>query len=180
MDLCLAPILSIQADSLSGNVVDDGTQTGSVHVSTWHPQTGNKSLKLDGAGDFVNVGAVDLSGSALSIEYYFRGSSIQSAVRQQSGGWIVAGWSGLHILSNDGGVSGISAGANATDERWHHVVLTWEQGAADGFRSYLDGELVDSRDASNDPIPDHAADLFLGSIGGTGEFANGELDEVAV
>ena len=67
--LCLgAPLHLASAGSLSGNVIYDGAQAGSVRLDAWQPQTDNKSLKLDGNGDFVNVGAVDLSGSALSVE----------------------------------------------------------------------------------------------------------------
>ena len=64
----------------------------------------------------------DLSGPELTIQYWFKGSSIQSAVRQQSGGWIVAGWNNMHILSHDGGTGGIDAGF-AVDGQWHHLVL---------------------------------------------------------
>ncbi|NCF94978.1 MAG: hypothetical protein GWQ05_29065 [Verrucomicrobiaceae bacterium] len=180
--LCLgAPLHLASAGSLSGNVIYDGAQAGSVRLDAWQPQTDNKSLKLDGNGDFVNVGAVDLSGSALSVEYFFRGSSLQSAVRQQGGGgFLVAGWNGQHIISSDGSTNGIAISGVVTDGRWHHVVLTWEQGAADGFRSYVDGELVDSRDGGSDPIPDIGDNLILGAFQGTAEFTNGELDEVAV
>ena len=184
LGLCLAPLLSLHADSLSGNVVYEGLQEGDLVVQTWIPKPGNKALIVDGDGDFAEIAGgeegIDLSGSEITIEYWFKGSSIQSAVRQQAGGWIVAGWNGQHILSNDGGTGGISAG-DAADGQWHHVVLSWEQGAPNGFASYLDGVLVEARDGGADPIPSQAgAPLFFGAFNGAFEFASGIIDEVAI
>ena len=171
---------NIQAASISGTISYEDEQSGSVHIKTTRTQTGNRTLKLDGDGDSVEVESLtDLSGSELTVQYWFKGSSIQSAVRQQSGGWIVAGWNNLHILSQDGGTGGIDAG-NAVDGKWHHLLLSWKQGAANGFRSYLDGQLVASRDAADAPIPAHNAALYFGAFNGVGEFTNGELDEIAV
>ncbi len=169
-----------RAASVAGNVTYDGTQTGSVNVRLTQTSSGNRTLRLDGDGDHVIINSVtDLSGPEISVQYWFRGSSIQSAVRQQGGGWIVAGWNNMHIISNDGGVNGISAG-NATDGNWHHLVLTWKQGAPNGFASYLDGRMVESRDAADDPIPAHNAPLYFGAFQGQFEFSDGELDEIAV
>ena len=66
----------------------------------------NSVLRLDGDGDYVKTPLTNLSGDELTIQYWFRGDSLQSAVRQQSSGWIVAGWNGKHILQNDEGVNG--------------------------------------------------------------------------
>ncbi|MEM7386963.1 MAG: LamG-like jellyroll fold domain-containing protein, partial [Verrucomicrobiota bacterium] len=57
---------------------------------------------------------------------------------------------------------------------------TWKQDSANGFTSYLDGQLVTSRDSSTSPIPAHEASLFFGAFNGAGEFANGCLDEIAI
>ena len=114
---------SIQAASISGTIRYEDEQSGSVHVKATRTLTGNRTLKLDGDGDSVMVESLtDLSGSELTVQYWFKGSSIQSAVRQQSGGWIVAGWNNMHILSQDGGTGGIDAG-NAVDGKWHHLLL---------------------------------------------------------
>ncbi|MCB1096273.1 MAG: immunoglobulin domain-containing protein, partial [Verrucomicrobiae bacterium] len=136
-------------------------------------------LSLDGDGDFVETTLKDLSGPELTIQYWFKGSNIQSAVRQQSAGFIVAGWNNLHILSHDGSTAGIAAG-NTTDGAWHHVAMTWKQGTAGGLTSYLDGEVVESRDSVDEPIPNHDANVFLGAFNGAGEFANGMLDDVSI
>jgi hypothetical protein len=174
-------LVSIQAGSISGTVDYQDSETGNITVVATSSLDGNKALQLDGDGDYVVVESVqDLSGSEITIQYWFRGSSIQSAVRQQGGGWIVAGWNNSHIISNDGGVNGIEAGPLATDGNWHHLVLSWKQGAPGGFASYLDGRLVESRDAADDPIPSHNSPLYFGAFQGQFEFANGELDEIAI
>ncbi|MCB1096824.1 MAG: hypothetical protein KDN22_14715, partial [Verrucomicrobiae bacterium] len=169
------------AGSISGSVVYDGAQEGALTVQTWQSKPGNRALQLDGDGDYVVVDTLtNLSGSEITVQYWFKGSSFQSAVRQQSGGWIVAGWNGLHILSQDGGTQGISAGDNVTDGNWHQLTMTWKQGTVGGFRSYLDGQLVEARDSVDAPIPDHAAATYIGSINGSGEFSSGMIDEVAI
>lgn len=170
------------AGSISGVVHYNDEQTGSIQILVSRTLPGNKSLKLDSNGDYVIVDSLtDLSGSEISVQYWFRGSSIQSAVRQQGGGrWIVAGWNNQHILSHDGSTDGIAAGDAVIDGNWHQVTMTWKQNAAEGFRSYLDGRLVDQRDSVDAPIPNINAPLYFGAFNGTGEFANGELDEIAV
>ena len=90
-------------------------------------RTAGAALDFDGVDDYVSTTLDDLSGDALTIEYWFKGQSLQSAVRQQGPvDFIVAGWNvGLHILSNDGGTGdGIAVGAAATDGAWHHVAMT--------------------------------------------------------
>ena len=170
------------AGSISGVVRYNDEQTGSIQILASRTLPGNKSLKLDGNGDYVIVDSLtDLSGEEITIQYWFRGSSIQSAVRQQGGGnYIVAGWNNQHILSHDGGTSGISADEAVIDGNWHQVTMTWKQNTAGGFRSYLDGRLVDQRDSVDAPIPNINAPLYFGAFNGNGEFANGELDEIAV
>ena len=101
----------MRAGSLSGTIRYEGEQEGSIYLKATRALSGNRSLLLDGNGDSVAIESLsDLSGPELTIQYWFKGSSIQSAVRQQSGGWIVAGWNNMHILSHDGGTGGIDAG----------------------------------------------------------------------
>ena len=179
-----AKIFVVPADhvSIAGNLRYTGLPAGKIHVTAVEFLPGNQALKLDGEGDFVEVADLtDLSGAEITIQYWFRGRSIQSAVRQQSGGnYIVAGWNRKHILSNDGGTDGVSAGANFDDGRWHHLAMTWEIAAINGFRSYLDGKLVDQRDSAAEEIPFQTAALYFGSFNGQDEFAEGELDEIAI
>ena len=92
-----------------------------------------EALSFNGKGAHAVSNLKDLSGDAITIEYWFKGKSTQSAVRQQGGaGFIVAGWNGKHILSNDGSTNGLPTG-NATDGKWHHLAMTWERHTTDGF-----------------------------------------------
>ena len=176
----IATSTQLGAATLSGKVEYADSQSGPISISAVRQDVNNRVLHLDGERDFVRIPSVtDLSGSEISIQYWFRGASFQSAVRQQGGGWIVAGWNGTHILSHDGGTGGIAAG-KANDGSWHHVMLTWKQGAAKGFASYLDGKLVEARDAVDSAIPNHNSALYFGSFQGVAEFTTGELDEIAV
>jgi hypothetical protein len=140
------------------------------------------SLIFDGKGAHValpNEFPQAMSGlEAVTVEYWFKGSVFQSAVRWQDGPYFVAGWNGLHIISTDGGTgAGIQVGP-AADGTWHHVAMTWEM---DGlFTSYLDGELVEERDAGFEPLPIISSMAYLGAYQGTSEFTDGKLDEVRV
>ena len=156
--------------------------------------TTSNALNFDGTNDFVSLSTIDFTNcgtaplnlsSAITIEYWFKGSNIQSAVRFQNGSdYISAGWgtagSFKHILSNSGGTDGVSVGAAATDGNWHHVAMTWQKGEINGFRSYLDGQLVEAKNADYYDLPSFSSGMFLGSFNGTDEFMNGSLDEVRV
>ena len=166
---------------ISGVIQYEGDQIGPVRIAASQIQEGNRVLFLDGNGDFAITTLTDLSGSEITVQYWFRGSSIQSAVRQQSGGgWIVAGWNKQHILSFDGGTTGISAGDSAIDGNWHHLAMTWKPNARGGFRSYLDGRLIEQRNSADAEIPNLNAQVHFGAFNGTREFANGKLDEIAI
>ena len=135
------------AADISGTVTYSGTRTGPVQVSAVETLPGDYVLELGGAG-YVETTLTNLPSSAISIQYWFRGSSLQSAVRQQASGYIVAGWQNtVDILSNDGGTSGISVGNGVLDGNWHELTMTWQEDTPNGFASYLDGELITSRDS---------------------------------
>jgi trimeric autotransporter adhesin len=149
--------------------------------------TTNNALNFDGTNDYVEIkncsgAALDVL-NAITIEYWFKGSNIQSAVRVQNGsGYIVAGWStGLHIISSDGGTTGgLSVGATAMNGNWHHVAMTWQRNTTNGFKSYLDGQLVAQRTSLDVALPSINSGMYLGAYNGTSEFMNGTLDEVRV
>ena len=169
--------------TVSGAINYDGVQSGPIHVSVTHLRPDNQVLSLDGNGDYAITPLTDLSGSEISIQFWFRGSSVQSAVRQQDGrNYIVAGWNGRHILSFDGGHNGMSAGgASVTDGNWHQLTMTWKGNIPqNGFRSFLDGRLIESRNCANTDIPNLEAPVYFGSWNGILEFANGQLDEIAI
>jgi Concanavalin A-like lectin/glucanases superfamily len=130
--------------------------------------------------------------TGITIEYWFKGTKIQSAFRLQNGEkFIVAGWretDPVHFFSNEGPNKLLDiktkAGGSVQDNQWHHIAVTWSRGTKDGFKSYVDGELVHQRDASNAPIPDFVGKTAdLGAFvddGNKSEFTKGELARVRV
>ena len=148
----------------------------------------NNSLSFDGVDDYVETFLNDLSGSEITIEYWFKGSYLSSAIRQQGGGqYICSGYSYHHpddpdhILSNDGGDGDpIKVGAASIDGSWHHIAMTWKQDTENGYRSFLDGDSIDARNSSNSPLPGITDNLLLGAYNGTGQFLNGILDEIRI
>ncbi|XWK86464.1 MAG: LamG-like jellyroll fold domain-containing protein [Phormidium sp.] len=141
-------------------------------------------MKFDGVNDYIKTTAKFPTANEITIEYWFKGSSLQSALRQQEGGnYIVAGWQGLHIISSDGGTgTGIKVGDAATNGSWHHIAMTWKANTVNGFVSYLDGVVVAQRNSANVALPTFSTSqpIFLGSYVGTGEFTNGQLSEVRI
>jgi hypothetical protein len=169
-------------------VIENNDPTNShdtVNVSgrgCFRPSNAGYALRFDGTNDYVRTQLNDLSGDQLTIEYWFKGSSLQSAVRQQDDfNYIVAGWSGIHILSVDGGTSsGVSVGGAATDGNWHHVAMTWQRNSSNGFTSYLDGSIVNQRASADVSIPVISDDVLFGSFHGSSEWTNGVLDEIRI
>ncbi|MCB0595114.1 MAG: DUF11 domain-containing protein, partial [Phaeodactylibacter sp.] len=157
-------------------------------LTTPTPSATDNGLDFDGVDDhvelFTGCPADNLfpGGDAITVEYWFKGANSQSAVRMQNeGGYIVTAWqNNVHILSNDGGANGISIGTGFDDGNWHHIAFTWQRNTANGFKSYLDGQLVAQRQSSDAPIPSFNSGAYLGAYNGTSEFMNGKLDEVRI
>jgi len=158
-------------------------------INCLHAQ--NNCLQFDGINDYVALPSslytthFGASGGQLTIEYWFKGSQLQSPVRfQDAGGWVVAGWMSppQFIISTDGGTSGLTIGTDAAieDGQWHHVACVWQRSTVGGFRVYLDGVLTASRDSGSSSLPAISSGLCLGALGGTSEFLAGSLDEVRI
>jgi alpha-tubulin suppressor-like RCC1 family protein len=145
-------------------------------------------LNFDGVNDNVvlpvNIGNTLSNGTEITIEYWFKGTNIQSAVRiQNGGGWIVAGWGDpnnpLFLVSTDGGINGVSCGSIVNDNTWHHLAFVWKKN--DTFATYLDGVLQNSRVAANVNLPIFSGTTaYIGSFYGSSEFMNGNIDDVRI
>ena len=164
-----------------------GTTATQVFTTDVTTNTTNSSLNFDGLNDCVSIencsGSAFAFSDALTIEYWFKGSNMQSAVRFQpdASTYIVMGWSNSkHIISTSGGTSGVNIGTGATDGNWHHVAMTWQKNTSLGFISYLDGVRIQRISAANTSLPSMTSGLFLGANQGTSEFMNGSIDEVRV
>ena len=165
--------------NMSGN---EWTATSSMLVS-------KKCLNFDGSNDYVSLPSSLYSdnlsgGSAITIEYWFKGASLQSPVRFQNGAYIVPGWGEPRqfIISSDGGTSGVTIGSSdeIEDGNWHHIACVWEANTTNGFRTYLDGVLKNQRTSANVTLPTINSGAWLGSLQGTTEFLTGSLDEVRI
>ncbi|CAD0226774.1 conserved hypothetical protein [Planktothrix agardhii] len=175
-----------------GTVVRDQSgqgNNGKVSGAIWWGCTApigkprNAVVQFDGVNDYIKTSAQFPTGNEITIEYWFKGTSFQSAVRQEENDkYIVAGWNGQHIISSDGGLSGIKVGNTATNGSWHHIAMTWKRNTPNGFVSYLDGVLVDQRRSVNVALPTFSTSqpIFLASFSGTRQFTNGQLAEVRI
>lgn len=171
---------------------DDDTLAFGAPIST--AGVSDLALTFNGTNQTVEtrVQGGALAGNELSIEYWFKGSMLQSAVRIQSPNlWIVSGWvaggnpaTPRHLVNTAGTnnqlILACPPNRSPIDGLWHHVAMTWKSGATAGFVSYFDGELVVSQPAPAVPLPAIPASVWLGSVGGTAEFLRGTLDEVHI
>ena len=90
-------------------------------------------------------------------------------------------WRSLILVSTDGGTNGVSAGSAAIieDNTWHHLAFVWKSNTI--FATYLDGVLQNSRVASNVYLPYlEGISGTIGSLNGSSEFMQGNIDEVRI
>ncbi|HMS34186.1 MAG TPA: hypothetical protein PKC91_08865 [Ignavibacteria bacterium] len=185
-----ATAIAVVTLDYDGNIRNISTpDIGADEFNSYAPA---EALNFDGANDYVSLpNALTQSFTAptvteITIEYWFKGSNLQSAVRFQPVvyNYIVAGWGSpgnqKHLISTEGGTNGIRVGAAATDGNWHHIAMTWKKNTVNGFRSYLDGALVEQRNSSNLNLPPLTTGGNLGYYAGNPEYFNGTLDEVRI
>lgn len=67
--------------------------------------------------------------------------------------------------------------AMLTDGQWHHVAGTYD---GERMNVYLDGLLIGSQTRSGRIVSGGAADAFIGSQGGTGEYFQGAIDDLRI
>ncbi|MHC4521131.1 MAG: LamG-like jellyroll fold domain-containing protein, partial [Planctomycetota bacterium] len=67
--------------------------------------------------------------------------------------------------------------AMVTDHQWHHVAGTYD---GQRMRVYLDGLPIGSQKRAGRIVSGGAADAFVGSLGGTGEYFQGAIDELQI
>ncbi|MBL7813828.1 MAG: hypothetical protein JNL70_02395, partial [Saprospiraceae bacterium] len=180
---------------MTSNAACASPTTATSTAITMSVNPAGAALNFDGTNDYIllpnSLGSALTSSSnmAITIEYWFKGSNVQSAVRFQdnsnSGNYIAPGVliSGVykHVISTDGGTAGLNMGSNLMDGNWHHVAMVWQKNTVNGFRSYLDGVLVDQRNSANANLPTIGSGISIGaySTGSTVlQFTNGVIDEV--
>ncbi|MCP4520380.1 MAG: T9SS type A sorting domain-containing protein [Cytophagales bacterium] len=178
-----------------GNGVFDLTPTGGSFTSDRFGNA-NSAYDLSQGDHYLNTfnptALPDLSGQELTISYWFKGTKIQSAIRQQGGGgFIVAGWTAgcgfdSHIISTltasdcDKALSINSDGININDGKWHHIAMTFKTGGA--FKSYVDNILIAEKETFNTTIPKVNAQLVIGAWTSAppSEFMDGIIDDIKI
>lgn len=176
---------------------NDVTQAAGKHIATdeIRARAGTMGLKLDGTDDWIDAGAVDLSGNLLTVH-----------IRMQLGAWPSSGYPALFEYGNvvepvsgsfdiqlDMTANTISAvgvhpapayiiAASAGDpispgDGWHDIVATYD--ATEGeICLYIDGVLADSAD---DPAPPALAASQAVRVGRRLDgFADVEISAIAV
>ncbi len=147
----------------------------------------NYSLNFNGSGVSAELPSNLMSPanftSGLTVEYWFKGTDLQSAVRfQDNSNYIVAGWkSGNNIkfiISNSYGTNGptICTTFEANDNKWHHIAMTYNKGG--DMRTYFDGQLRNIVGTWSYDLPQ----IISGWLGqyNNSELINGQLDEVRI
>ncbi len=170
--------------------VDDPT----LVLTTAQPPATDYCYAFNGVNQSLDtkITGAALAGNALSVEYWFKGPKLLSALRLQSGSaWLVSGWGWPQSVQNMINTSGsnnvttVIAGAvggvaGVQDGQWHHIAITWQRNTTNGFKNYVDGAQVGAVNTDNVPFPLINADIYLGSFNGTSEFLQGSLDEVRI
>jgi ribosomal protein S17E len=186
-------------DESAAGVVQDLTANNNDGVTT-----GAKVLKLDGAGDYVELGsssAVNLGTSDFTIEAWIKTTAAggqQTIVgKAPAGAWASGGKqftleAGGELLFDAFGVGNATGTTKVNDGAWHHVAVTFAD-ASNTVRMYVDGRLETLGAVNGQPaaagttshtlnlgadVASHA--VRIGSLHGAGGFFNGEIDDVRI
>ena len=176
LTVLLSSAVACLGANISGTISYPGSQTGPIRVTVNQSVSGNQVLKLSGAGTVSLDSLTSLAGPELTIQFWFKGSTVQSAVRQQTGGYIIAGYNNGHLTLTDGFLAGAANGV--TDGNWHHIIMTRKR--ANALAGYVDGQLKGTIAAADSDLPNLGGPVYFGSLANLGEYTIGELDEIAI
>ena len=83
------------------------------------------------------------------------------------------------LLRIEVGGNGFNSTQSIADGKWHHVAVTYDDGAATKFRMYIDGQLETTQNTTV-PVNTLSTGLFLGRRNDGVNFFDGAIDEVRV
>ncbi len=148
--------------------------------------TENHALKLDGSGDFVDIGVADafVTGSNdFTVEAWIKTSYTggrqdifswgNTSGADNTGGYLYVDQTSGNLRYGQSGVFGPTGGAVA-DGTWHHVAVTSTSGT---MQLYIDGT-ASGGSAALSPGMTGGAGVIGRSVIGDINFFNGEIDEV--
>ncbi|RYY40903.1 MAG: hypothetical protein EOO08_03925 [Chitinophagaceae bacterium] len=150
---------------------------------TAHAQAGNQ-LRFDGINDRVTMPAFDFANQSFTIEFWARRQGGFGAYQYVfSQGSSTAGeFAGVlfrlnNVLSFSFWSDDLDATTAVTDINWHHYACTYNN-TTRLQAIYIDGVLNASRTATANTTAVGTA--YLGSVGGTGQYFVGMMDEFRV
>lgn len=173
--------------SIPGPVVEDSSLA--IQAAIVPAPNGDYAFAFGGSNQSIEteITGGQLAGKELTIEYWFKGARMHSAVRLQMDSlWVVSGWGvrPFHIVNTSGSnnvqISATLESETLADGQWHHIAITWKSGEPGGFKSFRDGVMISSATTPTNAIPNIPAKVWLGSYNGTSEFMEGNLDEVRI
>ncbi|GAB3571369.1 hypothetical protein GCM10027345_00570 [Hymenobacter daeguensis] len=174
---------------------DSVTRVGYITVVAAPPVGGNTALLFDGAGKYVDAGAISLNSSPFSLECWvkantFKTSSpfISSIIGIEDGSNVAqirlgdAGITGdrLQFVANLGGVTRkLQANTLLTAGTWYHIAATYD-GASGGatMRLYINGVLDASMTAGGNAIANSTFSIARNYA--SSRCLDGSIDEVRV
>jgi hypothetical protein len=165
----------------SNGTYTNGPTLGQSGAPTGDPDT---AVSFDGTNDYVSVpdsASLDRGNGPLSIEAWVKRSvagANHTIVDKGTNAYkLFIGSDNLLTLRKAGSNNIVKSTTTITDTNWHHVVVT-KTGATS--KVYIDGADVTGT-VTDQTLANTASPLGIGSIsGGTTEWFNGSLDEVAV
>lgn len=146
-------------------------------------QAAEQAIRFDGAS-YIDTEISTLPSEQITIEYWFKGAKLGRGVSQQryknpNDNKYIQAFNEKHIVSSDGGTNGVSVGSSHKDGNWHHIAMTWKRGTVNGFVSYLDGELIQAKNAGHVNLPVVDSTVLIGS-NLEGDGAIGSFSEVRI
>jgi hypothetical protein len=143
---------------------------------------GRPVVRFDGSNDFFNTNYTwPANQDEITMILVGRGTNFQSAIRMQSGNYIVYPWSSAQsfILSSDGGTSGGIASGLVTDGTTVNIGMArYRRNTTNGMQTFRNGTLQTQRNSANNPLP--SENLILGSYLGIAEFTNADIAEAII
>ena len=159
------------------------TLMGAMSLQSQTTDYPGTALEFDGIDDYVSVpSSTSLNNPNFTVEFWIKPGSSPSIVIDNSGSnqanWYFAyqlvGQNKIITFHIDEGTGSNEIETNWQDTLWHHVA-----GIYDGnyMKLYLDGALQSEMISG---YYSTAKDLFIGSYGGSADFFEGSLDEIAM
>jgi hypothetical protein len=181
----------------SGTTVTDASgngKTATAYATTWTTGKSGYALNFNGSTSYVNAGAIDVPGAALTISAWFKADSLPTTIQPR----IISKATGLAEADHYFMLSTIYSGGNKLRFRlktsgttktliassgsvglgvWVHAVATYDGST---MRLYKDGVLVGSMSVSGSINTNSGVPTWIGSNPVDGNRFDGVIDEVRI